>query len=62
MTEENKVHMPTLITEQAAFARVNAEDGAYFSAALILEKLAADIRAHAEWRKAELEKLVNGEG
>lgn len=54
------VDMRELITERAAFARTLAEDGAYFDAASVLQRLAIDIRVHAETKKLELEALIEG--
>lgn len=54
------VDMRELIKENAATAHAFACDGAYFTAADILERLAADVRQHAEGKKAEMDRLVAG--
>lgn len=54
------VDMRELIKEKSASAHLFACDGAYFTAADILDELAADVRAHAQRKKDELEAMLDG--
>lgn len=54
-----KIDMREHIKTRSALALNFAEDGAYFSAARILQELTDDIKAHAEYRNEMLEKMIN---
>lgn len=45
---EDRVYMPDHLKERCELAKVYAEDGAYHSAARVLQDLADEVKAHAE--------------
>lgn len=46
------------IREQTALAQTYADDGAYHSAAAVLERLAVEIKAHAQRVSLEMDKAL----
>lgn len=55
---KNSDHMPTFIQQQANLALTYAEDGAYESAARVLEQLAEQTRKHADAVRATFEAAM----
>lgn len=50
--------MREVIREKTGLAQIYADDGAYHSAARVLNDLAVEVKAHAEHATREIEKLM----